>query len=163
MMSRWLSVLAALILAGSASARDWDALYAFGDSFTDSGAGYVDGNGPTAVVYLAQSLGIAFTYAGDPSSSGKSLNFAVSGATTGKSEGMLMRPASAACGVNEGLLGRGMETQVFDFAERVKSGELQFNPETTLFFLAGGINDGALPTSTIVANLEGEIRTLYQL
>ena len=43
-------------------------LYVFGDSYSDSGAGYVDGNGPTAVVYLAQRLGIPFTYYGDPGS-----------------------------------------------------------------------------------------------
>jgi phospholipase/lecithinase/hemolysin len=163
MKFRRLTVLGALILAGGASARDWDALYAFGDSYTDSGAGYVDGNGPTAVVYLAESLGIAFTYAGDPNSSGKSLNFAVSGASTGRGEGVLMRPPAAPCGVNEGLLGRGMETQVLDFAKRVRSAKLQFDREKTLFFLAGGINDGALPTATIVENLEGEVRTLYEL
>ena len=68
----------------SASARSWQALYTFGDSYTDSGAGYVDGNGPTSVVYLAASLGIPFTHAGDAEPAGKSLNFAVSGAQTGK-------------------------------------------------------------------------------
>jgi phospholipase/lecithinase/hemolysin len=161
-LKMWLGTVAVMWLATTASARDWASLFVFGDSYSDSGAGYVDGNGPTAV-YLADSLGIAFTYAGAPSSSGKSLNFAVSGATTGKGEGVLMRPASAACGINEGLLGRGMETQVLDFERQVNSGSIKFNPETALFFLAGGINDGAFTTRATVANLEGEVRALYHL
>ena len=32
-------------------------LYVFGDSYSDTGAGYLDGNGPTAVAYLAERLG----------------------------------------------------------------------------------------------------------
>jgi phospholipase/lecithinase/hemolysin len=149
-------------LCSSAHARHWEALYAFGDSYTDSGAGYVDGNGATAVVYLAQSLGIPFTYAGDSQSSGKSLNFAVSGAQTGSSEGVRVRPTGAACGANEALFGRGMQTQVLDFERQVKAGTVRFNPDRTLFFLAGGLNDSALPTATTIGNLEGEIRLLYK-
>jgi hypothetical protein len=152
-----------MTLSCNAQGRNWSALYAFGDSFTDTGVGYVDGNGPTAVAYLASSLGIPFTYAGDPNSGHKSLNFAVSGATTGKGDGMLVRPATARCGSKESLLGRGMRTQVLDFAQRVKSGSLRFNPEKTLFFLAGGLNDHQLPMGTSIANLEGEVRLLYDL
>lgn len=37
--------------------------------------------------------------------------------------------------------------QVHDFATRVKSGEIASNPETTLFFLAGGLNDGRRETA----------------
>jgi cholinesterase len=144
-------------------ARSWNALYTFGDSYTDSGAGYVDGNGPTAVVYLAQDLGIPFTYAGDTKFSGRGLNFAVSGAQSGKGEGVRMRPATAGCSKNDVLMGRGMETQVLDFARLVKRGRVRFDPEKTLFFLAGGINDSSLPPSTTVANIEGEIRGLYEL
>jgi cholinesterase len=154
-------LLAHLAFCATAQARTWQALYAFGDSYTDSGAGYLDGNGPTSVVYLADGLGIPFTYVGDPKSSGKSLNFAVSGAQTGSSDGVLIRPANSACGVNEALLGRGMQTQVIDFVTRVKSGAIALEPERTLFFLAGGLNDGELPTATSIANLEGEIRQLY--
>ncbi|MFI4889167.1 MAG: hypothetical protein ACHQIL_01405 [Steroidobacterales bacterium] len=54
-------VLVLLSLASGAQARTWEALYAFGDSYTDSGAGYLDADGPTAVVYLASSLGIPST------------------------------------------------------------------------------------------------------
>lgn len=154
-----------LAISGSAGvqARAWDALYSFGDSYTDSGAGYLDGNGPTAVVYLAASLGIPFTYAGDPQSKGKSLNFAVSGAQTGAALGMRARPANVACGSHEAILGRGMRTQVLDFERQVKSGALRFDPRKTLFFLAGGLNDKTLPTATTIGNLEAEVRRLYGL
>jgi phospholipase/lecithinase/hemolysin len=150
-------------LASNAQARHWQSLYAFGDSYTDSGAGFVDGNGPTAVVYLADSLRIPFTYAGDPNSSGKSLNFAVSGARTGKGDGMRIRSATAGCGPNDALLGVGMQTQVRDFARRVNSGTLHFDPNTTLFFIAGGLNDRGVPTAETIANLEGEIRQIVGL
>lgn len=148
----WLFVFACLVASVRTSARTWEALYAFGDSYTDSGAGYVDGNGPTAVVYLAAGLGISFTHAADLHSKGKSLNFAVSGADTGDSEGQHMKNA---------LLGRGMMSQVRDFVQRVRTGAVRFDPEKTLFFLAGGINDAKLPTSTTVANVLEEIQLLY--
>ena len=153
----YVSVLAAGLIS-QAHARTWEMLYAFGDSYTDSGAGYVDG--PTAVVYLAEALHIPFTYAGDPNSSGKGLNFAVSAAQTGESEGWRVRSANGECGVNEALLGRGMQNQVRDFAQRVKGGLLTFNPENTLFFLAGGLNDATLPATTSISNLEGEVRII---
>jgi phospholipase/lecithinase/hemolysin len=151
-----LRTLAFLLLAsGFDSVRAteaWQALYVFGDSYSDSGAGYVDGNGPTAVAYLAQALGIPFTHAQDPARGAKSLNFAVSGAQTGSGEGRKIKDA---------LLGRGMQEQVEDFVARVKSGAVRFNPEHTLFFLAGGLNDRRLPTETTVANLHALIRTLH--
>jgi cholinesterase len=155
------SLIICLAVCSTAQARSRESIYAFGDSYTDGGAGYIDGNGPTAVTYLAASLSIPFTYAGDPHSIGKGLNFAVSGAQTGKSDGVRMRPATAACGNNEGLLGRGMQTQVLDFTRRVQSGDVKFNAERTLFFLAGGLNDGELSTATTIANLEEEIREIY--
>jgi phospholipase/lecithinase/hemolysin len=157
------SAFVCVVLSSNALAGGWEALYAFGDSYSDTGAGYVDGNGLTAVAYLAADLGIPFTYAGDPNSVGKSLNFAVSGAQTGKGDGMRMRPATAACGKSEALLGRGMQTQLADFSQRVQSGVPRFNPQKTLFFLAGGLNDHDVPTRTTVANLESEVRLLYEL
>jgi cholinesterase len=165
MSSRGLATAMGLCILATASsaamARSWDALYAFGDSYSDSGAGYVDGNGPTAVAYLAQDLGIAFTYAGDPLAGAKSLNFAVSGAQTGKGAGVRMRPAAAPCGADEALLNRGMQTQVLDFTERVRTHSIVFEPGKTLFFIAGGLNDGSLPTAESIDNLKREVHALY--
>ena len=73
---------------------------------------------------------------------GKSLVFAGSGAGTGEGTGRQ---------VKEALLGYGMMNQVRDFAARVKSGEIAFDPQTTLFFLAGGLNDGQRETATTLA------------
>jgi phospholipase/lecithinase/hemolysin len=162
---RLAGLLSSLVLSAScaaADARSWSALYVFGDSYSDSGAGYVDGNGPTAVACLAARLGIPFTYAGDPQESGKSLNFAVSGARTGKGEGVKMRLAGTPCCSGEILIRRGMKDQVADFSRRVASGSLRFDPGTTLFFLAGGLNDHNIATETSVANLESEIRALHE-
>src|SRR5579883_1100602 len=129
-------------------------LYVFGDSYSDTGAGYVDGDGPTAVAYLARRLGFELTPATKANSPSQSLNFAVSGAQTGRGEGHRIQDA---------LLGRGMRNQVDDFAARVKSGQIVFQPEATLFFLAGGLNDRKLQSSETVANLEAEIAELYSL
>jgi len=64
--------------------------------------------------------------------------------------------------VKDSLLGRGMMDQVDDFVARVKARQVEFAPKTTLFFLAGGLNDGRLPSAETVANLEAEIRKLYE-
>jgi phospholipase/lecithinase/hemolysin len=149
------------IWATHALAQNWTALYAFGDSYSDSGAGYVDTNGPTAIVYLAADLGIPFTYSSAENADGYSLNFAVSGAKSGTSEGVRMRSASDAPGVNEKLLGRGMMNQVEDFTQRVKAGRIRFDPSATIFFIEGGLNDNSSQASTTVMNIEKEIRQLY--
>ena len=154
-----LVLLSCATLSSNAQARSWQNLYAFGDSYTDSGAGYVDGNGPTAVVYLASDFNIPFTYAGSADSSGKRLNFAVSDAKTGSSEGYWVRPAAGG-NVEAARFGLGMRNQVQDFVARVKSGAIRFSADTTIFFLAGGLNDAALPTATTIRNLEDEIREL---
>jgi phospholipase/lecithinase/hemolysin len=143
-----------------AQSRPYTQLYVFGDSYSDSGAGYVDGNGPTAVVYLAQHLGIPFTYFGDPKTNTEhpireGLNFAVSGAKTNAGEGRRFPH-------NE-LLGRGMRNQVDDFADMVKAGTVKFNAKQTMFFLLGGLNDSSLKDGETVADLKGEIETLYAL
>jgi len=135
------TLVVALALAASlcaaAPTTPYTRMYVFGDSYSDIGAGYVDGNGPTAVAYLGWLMGLQITQAHAPSASEKSLVFAVSGARTGEGEGRHIR---------EALLGYGMLNQVRDFAARVKSGDIKFDPDTTLFFIAGGLNDGGLPT-----------------
>ena len=128
-------------------------MYVFGDSYSDIGAGYLDGDGPTAVAYLAERLGFELKPSNAPEVAGQSLDFAVSGAGTGSGAGR---------NVKEALLGRGMRNQVDDFAARVAAGSITFKPETTLFFVAGGLNDRALQTETTVRNIEDLIRTLYQ-
>lgn len=129
-------------------------MYVFGDSYSDIGAGYVDGNGPTAVAYLAYAMGLSLTRPQAPDAAGKSIDFAVSGAQTGEGLGRRVKGA---------LIGYGMVNQVRDFSARVKSGEIRFDPDTTLFFLAGGLNDRKLPTETTLANLRGEIEALKAL
>jgi hypothetical protein len=119
-------------------------LYVFGDSYSDIGGGYVDGNGPTAVAYLGWLMGLQIASSQAPHAPERSLVFAVSGAGTGDAEGRR---------VKEALLGYGMLNQVRDFASRVKSGDIRFDPQSTLFFIAGGLNDGRLQTEQTVANL----------
>lgn len=129
-------------------------MYVFGDSYSDIGEGYLDGNGPTAVAYLAQRLGLQLKPANDPGASDQSLDFAISGARTGSGAGHR---------IGKALLGYGMRNQMDDFAAPVRSDEIVFDPDTTLFFFAGGLNDGKLPTEETVANLKGEIETIYSL
>jgi hypothetical protein len=128
-------------------------LYVFGDSYSDIGAGYIDGNGPTAVAYLAWLMGLEVASSKAPNAAAKSLVFAVSGAGTGEGTGRQ---------VKEAFLGYGMMNQVRDFAARVESGEIRFDPQTTLFFLAGGLNDGRQETATSLANLRQQLQILRE-
>lgn len=54
----FLGLFVSLAFATPAFAAAWDAVHVFGDSYSNSGAGYADINGPTAVVYLARRLEI---------------------------------------------------------------------------------------------------------
>lgn len=148
------SLLAASCAASSEPTTRYTRLYVFGDSYSDIGAGYIDGNGPTAVAYLGWLMGLQITSSKASSASGKSLVFAVSGAGTGEGTGRQVKDA---------LLGYGMMNQVRDFAARVKSGEIAFDPQTTLFFLAGGLNDGRRETSVTIANLREQLQILRGL
>jgi phospholipase/lecithinase/hemolysin len=139
--------------AAQRAPRPYSMLYVFGDSYSDSGAGYVDSNGPTAVAYLAKRLGIPFTYFGAPDDKGKGLNFAVSGARTGWDEGKIYPHGE--------LLSRGMRNQVDDFAAIVRYGAIAVDPKQAMFFLAGGLNDRGLPEGSTRNNLEADIDVLY--
>jgi len=140
--------------ATSAPTTKYSRMYVFGDSYSDLGAGYIDGNGPTAVAYLGWLMGLPIAPGNAAAAAGKSLVFAVSGAGTGEGTGRH---------VKEALLGYGMMNQVRDFAGRVKSGEIAFDADTTLFFLAGGLNDGRIDTSITLANLRQELQILRDL
>ena len=147
------SPLLAQSAATSGQTTRYSRLYVFGDSYSDIGAGYIDGNGPTAVAYLAWLMGLEVTSSKAPNAAAKSLVFAVSGAGTGEGTGRQ---------VKEAFLGYGMMNQVRDFAARVKSGEIRFDPQTTLFFLAGGLNDGRQETATTLANLRQQLQILRE-
>ena len=155
----WFNLFAAWMessgfLKPAAAAQTIGRMYVFGDSYSDTGAGYVDGDGPTAVAYLARRLGFELRPANTPGDGSQSLNFAVSGARTGRGAGRKVKDA---------LLGRGMVEQVDDFAARVAAKQIVFDPDHTLFFLAGGLNDRRMPGAETVANLENHVRKLYGL
>ena len=147
------SPLMAQSAATSGPTTRYSRLYVFGDSYSDIGAGYIDGNGPTAVAYLGWLMGLQVA-SSKAATADKSLIFAVSGAGTGEGAGQQ---------VKEALLGYGMMNQVRDFAARVKSGEIAFDPQTTLFFLAGGLNDGRQETAITLASLRQELQILREL
>ena len=148
------SALAAQPAPTSGPTTRYSRLYVFGDSYSDIGAGYIDGNGPTAVAYLGWLMGLPVASSKAANAAGKSLVFAVSGAGTGEGDGRR---------VKEALLGYGMMNQLRDFAARVKSGEIAFDPQTTLFFLAGGLNDGRRETAVTLANLRQQLQILREL
>jgi cholinesterase len=135
----------------NANTKSYAAVYVFGDSYSDIGARYLDGNGPTAVAYFAQAIGVRLTYPKDPNAGVASLDFAATGATTGEDKGK----GPFCC--------QGMMDQVNDFAARVHTGTLSFKPETTLFFLEGGLNDKKLSTEATVENLTREVHLLEDL
>lgn len=149
-----LSVTSGLTAGHVAAAAKYDRMYVFGDSYSDIGEGYLDGNGPTAVAYLADRLGFKLLPSNTPDVNGKSLDYAVSGGQSGSGTGRRIQGA---------LLGYGMQNQVQDFAAKVQSRAITFNPDTTLFFVAGGLNDGRLPDGTTATNEKDEIRKLYAL
>ncbi len=151
---RFTAIILILVPIFAAGAPRYDRVYVFGDSYSDIGEGYLDGNGPTAVAYLAEHLGTPLRPSNDAKSADGSLDFAISGAQTGAGEGRK---------IGKALLGWGMVNQVDDFAGRVRSKAIRFDPDTTLFFIAGGLNDGRLPSETTVTNLKRLIKTLYSV
>ena len=97
-------LLLALLIAGPSAAQpttNYSRLYVFGDSYSDIGAGYVDGNGPTAVAYLAWLMGLQVAPGKAAGAADKSLVFAVSGAGTGEGEGRAVKDARLGYGMLE--------------------------------------------------------------
>jgi hypothetical protein len=126
----------------------WRTLYAFGDSYSDCGAGYLDCNGQPAIVVAAARLGLRMmtprcTF--DPRSS---IDFATSGADTSDAE----------YSVRGAWTARGVRRQVADFAELASRSKSSFDPDNALFFIAAGINDGELLT---LDNLEFASEELF--
>lgn len=135
--------------------QSYTRLYVFGDSYSDTGARYVDSNGPTAVAYLAKLLGLEMTDSKAEKSESKSLNFAASGAISGKEKQIQFKGIEWCC--------QGMMDQVEEFTRRVRDGSISFDPETTLFFIAGGLNDSRFSTATTMSNLTREINLLAEV
>lgn len=127
-------------------------MYIFGDSYSDSGAGFVATNGPTALALLAGRLGGRLATPDTIGSRGDSVNFAVAGAGTGAENGR--RVAGA-------LIGFGMRNQVGQFRRLVRRGRLTFDSDTAIFFIAGGLNDGRISTEQSAANLHLLVRQLH--
>lgn len=132
--------------------QPYDRLYVFGDSYSDSGAGLRSTNGETAVERLADRLGAGFTHARDPRANATGINFAVAGASTG---------AHAGREIGGRWLLVGMQNQVDDFVSRVREGAVHFDPEATLFFIAGGLNDAGLPTEATITHLTRQVEQLH--
>lgn len=98
----------------------YSAIYVFGDSYSDTGARYVDTNGPTAVAYLAERMGVHMTLPQDEHSKNSSLNFAASAAISGKEPFRTAKKRGGMCWCQQGMM-----DQVEDFARRVASGALR--------------------------------------
>ncbi|AIF49531.1 hypothetical protein HY57_20825 [Dyella japonica A8] len=136
------------------AATDFQRLYVFGDSFSDMGAGYLVSNGPTAVGYLATRMNLPFTHSRDKNANSESIDFAVAGGATGDDPGKLAKGY---------LLEVGMIRQVQDFAARVRNKSITFDPDRTLFFIAGGANDDNVPLDVSVGNITRQIEMLTSL
>jgi cholinesterase len=147
-------LLLTLGAAAPARATAYDRLYVFGDSYSDIGAGYLDGNGPTAVAYLAQKMGIPFVPSNDPDANAQGIDFAVTGAKSGANPGKLIQGK---------LLLVGVLNQVYDFAQRVGRNSISFNPATTLFFFEVGLNEHKGPAKPTIDNITREIEILKHL
>lgn len=137
-----------------AASTHFNRLYAFGDSYSDMGAGYLAGNGPTSVAYLAQRMALPFAHSKDKKANSESIDFAVAGAATGLDAG---KPQHGR------LLQVGMINQVQDFATRVRDKAITFDPDKTLFFIAGGLNDDEVPLDVSVANITRQIEILHSV
>lgn len=149
--------LTVTILNAQTKMPPYTALYVFGDSYSDSGSGYIDTNGLTAVAYLAQQLHIPFTWYGDPKySKTQGLNFAISGAGSGAGNGRRYPTGE--------MLGIGMKNQVDQFVAFSKTNDIpKIDPANTMFFFAGGLNDRGKPEGYTRTNIEAEIDELYDI
>jgi cholinesterase len=135
-----------------ASADVINDLFVFGDSYSDTGSYTVATNGTTWAGYLAQDFGITLTTINTPDPGTDGVNFAESGAR------VFVGPTSPA------TQPRSLVQQVAEFQNYVTAGEVTFDPYTTLFFLAGGLNDHDLVTSAQVNAATAQmVASLYSL
>ena len=136
----------------SADAKVFNDLFLFGDSYTDTGAYVPLTNGTTAGAYLGQLFGIDLvtSKATTPGTSG--VNFAESGARVD------VGPTAP------NTQPRSLTQQVAEFQAYVQSGKLTFDPNSSLFFLLGGLNDHTRATQAQVgAATLAQVTSLYAL
>lgn len=137
--------------SGAANALDFQSMYLFGDSYTDTGAYFPLTNGSTAAAYMAQSFGLDVVTSLEPAPGTRSVNFAESGARVAQGPNA---PATQP---------RSLTQQVAEFQTYLQTGALSFNPADSLFFLSGGLNDHVSPTAPIAAATFAQVATLYGL
>lgn len=144
---------AALAIATSSGAEAVEItdLFLFGDSYTDTGAFIPLTNGSTAGGYLASLFGIDLVTSKEPAPGTRGVNFAESGARVAQG------PAAPASQPHS------LTQQVAEFQAYVQSGNVRFDPASTLFFLLGGLNDHASPTGPIADATFQQVATLYGL
>lgn len=147
-----MAVLGAGLLTTTAKAAVFDDIFIFGDSYSDTGAYVPLTNGGTAAGYLAQHYGIPLTTSHNPNPGTSGVNFAESGARIDVGP---TPPATQP---------RSLTQQVAEFQNYVTTGAVTFNPSSTLFFLAGGLNDHRNATQAeIAAATTNQVTTLYSL
>ena len=146
------AVVGTLSIPAPASAVTINDLFVFGDSYSDTGAFFPLTNGSTAVGYLANNFNITLTTSKNPNPGTEGVNFAESGAR------IFVGPNPPA------TQPRSLTQQVAEFQNYVASNSVTFNPNTTLFFLSGGLNDHTMITSAQAnAATLAQVTTLYSL
>ena len=144
-----LALAGGLAFGGAAQAVTFDAIQIFGNSFSDTGAGFVLTDGGTAASYLAEAFGNPVVLPDDPNPGSRSINFAESGARV--DVGGENRPTS-------------LTDQVADYVGKVESGAATFDPASTLFFLSGGLNDHEqAPAEEVTDAYRGQVAELVGL
>lgn len=144
-----LILLGSIVFAQAARAAPFNDLFIFGDSYSDTGSYFPGTNGLTAVGYLANYLGVTLTTSKNAHPGTNGVNFAESGARVAAG------PTPPAANP------RSLTQQVGEFQNDVNTGALTFNPASTLFFLAGGLNDHTTPASSITGAYMVQVGQLY--
>ena len=126
-----MAIAIGITMSSGAQAVEINDLFLFGDSYTDTGAYVPLTNGSTAGAYLASSFGIDLVTSKDAAPGTSGVNFAESGARVARGP---TPPATQP---------RSLTQQVAEFQAYVQSGALTFDPDSTLFFLLGGLNEFA--------------------
>lgn len=147
-----LAVMGSIAWTPVADAAAFTSLYVFGDSYSDTGAYVPLTDGSTAAGYLAQGYGIPLTTPQNTNPGTSGINFAQSGARVDVGP---TPPATQP---------QSLTQQVASFQALVTSGAASFNPGSTLFFLAGGLNDHTRATQASIAQATtNQVNTLYSL